>query len=247
MTVPQSILVTGASSGVGRSLVEHLKGRFHVIAAARRLDAMTARFGDDPNVECHGVDLADAAARTAFLDRLRTRHPYIPYVVNNAGVMLRRSFAELSAEDLNCSLALNAFAPMEILRALLPAMRRNGFGRAINLTSGAPFNCFPGFAAYSASKGALNALTLTAAKENADLDIKINLMSPGPVRTEMAPDAPMEPAACHPTVDHLLALPADGPTGHFFWLGRDLPVSPDFNGVHWLEGTASDRFPLVIR
>lgn len=143
-------------------------------------------------------------------------------------------------------MAVNAVAPHMILNALLPGMRRHGFGRVINLTSGAPFNCFPGFAAYSASKGALNALTITAAKENGDLDIKINLMSPGPVKSEMAPDAPMLPEACHPTADYLLSLPRDGASGRFFWLGRELPVSPDFDGVQWLAGTASDKFPLVI-
>ena len=246
MTIQQTVLITGASSGVGFSLVNHLRTRFHVIAIARRLEEMTKVFGSDPMVECSRVDVGSRQELEEFLARLLEQHGSIPYLINNAGIMTRRPLAELGVDDLERSMAVNAIAPYIILNALLPGMRNIGFGRVINLTSGAPFNCFPGFAAYSASKGALNALTVTAAKENADIDIKINLMSPGPVRSEMAPDAPMLPEACHSTVDYLLSLPRNGSTGRFFWLGRELPISPDFEGVQWLAGTASDRFPVVI-
>lgn len=246
MIVRKVILITGASSGVGCSLVGHLRDRFHVIAIARRLDRMRVNFSNDPRVECHQIDVGCREETEDFLANLVARYEVIPYLINNAGTMVRGTVVDLDAVDLERSFAVNAIAPYVILKALLPAMRAHGFGRVINLTSGAPFNCFPGFAAYSASKAALNALTVTAAKENADMDIKINLMSPGPVRSEMAPDAPMAPAACHPTVDHLLSLPVDGASGRFFWLGRELPLSPDLDGVQWLDGTASSKFPLVL-
>jgi hypothetical protein len=56
----------------------------------------------------------------------------------------------------------------------------------------------------------------------------------------------MEPSACHATVDHLLALGEEGPTGRFFWLGYELPLTPDLRGVQWLEGTASDEYKQVV-
>ena len=102
--------------------------------------------------------------------------------------------------------------------------------------SGVPLNCAPGYGAYSASKAALNVFTVSAARECASCNIKINLMSPGPVRSGMAPDAPLDPSVCHPTADYLLELGADGPTGRFFWLGREIPLFPDLSGVCWLEG-----------
>jgi NAD(P)-dependent dehydrogenase (short-subunit alcohol dehydrogenase family) len=108
------------------------------------------------------------------------------------------------------SLQVNAIAPLMLIQTVLPDMEERGFGRIINVTSGAPLNCFPEYAAYSSSKGTLNAITATAAREYEDQNIKINLMSPGPVRTEMAPEAPMEPSACHETVDHLLSLDKNG-------------------------------------
>jgi 3-oxoacyl-[acyl-carrier protein] reductase len=87
---------------------------------------------------------------------------------------------------------------------------------------------------------------VTAAREYADHDIKINLMSPGPVRSQMAPDAPMDPSVCHPTVDYLLGLDQGGPTGRFFWLGYEIPLFPDLEGIHWLEGRADPRFRSVL-
>jgi NAD(P)-dependent dehydrogenase (short-subunit alcohol dehydrogenase family) len=121
-------------------------------------------------------------------------------------------------------------------------MKRHNFGRIINVTSGAPLNCFPGYGAYSASKGALNAFTVTTALECASYNIRINLMSPGPVRTNMAPDAPMEPSVSHPTADYLLSLDQNGPTGRFFWLGYEIPLFPELEGIEWLEGRADARY-----
>ena len=246
MSIESRILLTGASSGVGRSLVHHLKDRFEVVAVARRLDRMRNEFGDDEMVHCHRLDLADSANLTDRLDDLTDRYRPIPYLINNAGVNLDARVEDLDDEAVTQSFRVNAFAPLTLMQKVLPEMKKRGFGRIINVTSGAPLNCFPEYAAYSASKGALNAFTVTAARENADANIKINLMSPGPVETEMAPEAPMEPSACHPTVDYLLNLDEDGPTGRFFWLGYQLPLFPDLDGVEWLGGEASDQYKQVV-
>jgi NAD(P)-dependent dehydrogenase (short-subunit alcohol dehydrogenase family) len=236
------VLITGASSGVGLSLVHHLAGRFHVLAAARRIGRLREEFGCDPDVSVFEMDLAEPASVTAVLDAMLAQHESITHLINNAGVMLRSSLADLDEAEMLRSLQVNALSPAMIMRRLLPEMQARGFGRVINMTSGAPLNCFPGFGAYSASKGALNALTVTAAREYAGQDIKINLMSPGPVRSEMAPDGPLDPAVCHPTADFLLSLGEDGPTGRFFWMGYEIPLFPDLSGIEWLEGRADERY-----
>ena len=242
MTADDVILVTGASSGVGLSLAHHLAGRYHVLAAARRIDRLREEFGRDPDVSVFEMDLAEPSSVVAALDAMLSRHEAIPYLVNNAGVMLRSSLAELDEAGLLRSLQVNALSPALIMRRLLAGMKARGFGRVINMTSGAPLNCFPEFGAYSASKGALNALTVTVARECAGQDIKINLMSPGPVRSEMAPEGPLDPAVCHPTADYLLSLGEDGPTGRFFWMGYEIPLFPDLSGIEWLEGRADERY-----
>jgi NAD(P)-dependent dehydrogenase (short-subunit alcohol dehydrogenase family) len=245
MTLP-TLLITGVSSGVGLSLVRHLSDRFHVIGLVRKLDAARESFKDLAHVSLYQVDVADQAALSACLDEVLSRHGSPSYLINNAGVNIAGSLEQLQRSDLELSLAVNFLAPALIMKRLLPAMKASNFGRIINITSGAPLNCFAGYAAYSASKAALNALTVTAAREHETLNIKINLMSPGPVRSNMAPNAPMDPSVCHPTVDYLLNLPADGPTGRFFWLGYEIPLAPDLEGVQWLEGKASDRFRKVL-
>ena len=242
MTADDVILVTGASSGVGLSLAHHLAGRYHVLAAARRIDRLREEFGRDPDVSVFEMDLAEPSSVVAALDAMLSRHEAIPYLVNNAGVMLRSSLAELDEAGLLRSLQVNALSPALIMRRLLAGMKARGFGRVINMTSGAPLNCFPEFGAYSASKGALNAFTVTAARECAEYNIKINLMSPGPVKTNMAPNGPLDPSVCHPTVDYLLSLDADGPTGRFFWLGYEIPLFPILEGIEWLEGRADERY-----
>jgi len=241
-----TVLVTGASSGVGRSLVDHLKESYTVIAAARRLEKMQAQFQDAPSVYCYALDVSDVDDVRNTLRSIRDAHGPVLHLINNAGVMHAEQIRQLDVDAFRYSMRVNATGPLRLMQGVLGDMIEHDYGRIINITSGAPLNCFPGYAAYSASKAALNALTVTAAREHEERNIRINLMSPGPVKTEMAPDAPMDPSVCHPTVDFLLTLDPGGPTGRFFWLGYEIPWAPDLDGVAWLEGTASDAYEKVI-
>jgi 3-oxoacyl-[acyl-carrier protein] reductase len=226
MSVERRLFITGASSGVGRSLVHYLKDRFEIVAVARRLERMKEEFGEDEAVSCYKLDLTGTTTLGPRLDEIIERHRPIPYLINNAGVRVSEPVEEVDGNAVRESFEVNAFAPLTLMQKMLPAMQTFNFGRIVNMTSVAPLTCKPNYAAYSASKSALNALTVTAARENADANIKINLMSPGPVQTEMAPDAPMAPSSCHSTVDYLLGLDEDGPTGQFFWLGTNVPLFP---------------------
>jgi len=240
------VLITGASSGVGSSLIDHLKESYTVIAAARRLEKMQEQFRDDPAVHCYALDVSDAEDVQSTLQTIRGAHGPVLHLINNAGVMHAEEVRQLDIDAFLYSLRVNAAGPLGLMQGVLEDMVEHDYGRIINITSGAPLNCFPGYAAYSASKAALNAVTITAAREHEERNIRINLMSPGPVKTEMAPDAPMDPSVCHPTVDFLLTLESDGPTGRFFWLGYEIPWAPDLDGVEWLKGTASDAYDKVI-
>jgi NAD(P)-dependent dehydrogenase (short-subunit alcohol dehydrogenase family) len=236
-TVP----VTGASSGVGRSVVSHLAGSFRVIAVARRGDRLEEAFGSDDDVVICSLDLLNLSAVRDFCKEVLEAGPVVSHIINNAGINRPGGVTALEQREWDESVIVNAFAPLTIMRSFLPDMRARGFGRIVDVTSGAPLNCFAGYGAYSGSKALLNALTVTAAREFEAEDIRINLMSPGPVRSEMAPRAPLDPSACHPTVDFLLTLPADGPTGRCFWLGHEVPLFPDLAGVDWLAGEANGK------
>jgi NAD(P)-dependent dehydrogenase (short-subunit alcohol dehydrogenase family) len=240
------MLITGTTSGVGLSLANHFAGRFKVIAVGRKEEKLTALFGGNPNVATWRVDLSDPEAVVRAADGILDRFGPIAYLINNAGVNIKGACDQISHEQFLYSQRVNVVAPLIILQKLLPGMKARNFGRVIHITSGAPFNCFPEYSAYSASKASLNALTVTAAHECSQFNIKINLMSPGPVRSNMAPEAPMEPSVCHPTADYLMSLDPDGPTGRFFWLGYEIPLFPDLEGIHWLEGKADERFKRVF-
>lgn len=240
------VLITGVSSGVGLSLARHLAERFRVIGVARQLELAAERLADVPNVTLHRADLRYPEQVDSVLAEIEAQHGHPSRVVNNAGVNLPAKLEELDLENMQASLAVNCLAPLLVMKRLLPRMAADGFGRVINVTSGAPLNCFPGYASYSASKGALNAVSLTAANEYRDANVKVNLMSPGPVRSNMAPTAPMDPSACHPTVDYLLSDDPELPTGGFFWLGYELPLRPDLSGVDWLGGKAEGSYRKVV-
>ena len=139
-------------------------------------------------------------------------------LVNNAGVLNEGPFDSISMEKFDESLRVNTVAPYELIRSIIPNMKKNKYGRIVNLSSGwgsfddglsGPFS-------YSFSKAALNALTLTIAKDLPS-SIKINSMCPGWVRTRMGgmmASRSVEEGAV--TAIWLANLDNEGPTGGFF-------------------------------
>lgn len=227
-------------------MARHLASRYRVIGVARQLEVAREELSGAGVTALLHADLSQPSSLEACLDQVFREFGAPLSVINNAGVNLPGRLESLEDDDLATSLQVNFVAPVTIMRRVLPHMSKDGFGRIINITSGAPLNCFPGYTSYSASKGALNAATVTTAREHVDTNIRINLMSPGPVRSNMAPNAPMDPSACHPTVDYLLNSDPGLETGGFFWLGRQIPLFPDLDGIKWLEGEAPERFRRVV-
>jgi NAD(P)-dependent dehydrogenase (short-subunit alcohol dehydrogenase family) len=139
-------------------------------------------------------------------------------LVNNAGVLEPGSLVEMDDEKLAYSLQVNFLAPLQLIRELVPGMSTRGYGRIVNVSSG--WGSFAeglsGPAAYSISKAALNALTLSLAKD-VPQNLKLNSMCPGWVRTRMGGEAaPRTPEEAADTAIWLATLPDDGPTGGFY-------------------------------
>jgi short-subunit dehydrogenase len=243
----KKILITGASSGVGRSLANlFYKKGFELILISRRIEFAAEDFHGSPNVTAYSIDLGDAGTATEKLNEVLNVHGYIPYAINNAGVLVTGTLDQVSWQNFEKAININARMPLFIMQKLLPEMRKNNFGRIINITSGAPLNCFPNVGVYSGSKALLNATTVTMARENSEFNIKINLMSPGPVRSEMSPNAELLPDICHPTVEYLINAPAASNTGKFYWLGYEVPLFPDLEGVQWLKGIGNEKLTKIL-
>lgn len=198
--------VTGAARGIGRgaalflaergcNLILHGRTAEHckdVLAEAKAL-----------GVEAHAVgaefsDLAQVEAMLAEIDALGVR---VDIVLNNAGIQVayRTEYLKTPAEDYEKSFRINTIAPMMIMYHFLPLMEKNGFGRIVNTTSGIRLE--PEQAGYSASKAALDKVTMDLASKYDGTDVCINITDPGWCRTDLGgPNAPNAPESSLPGV-----------------------------------------------
>ena len=174
----RSILITGASKGIGFAAAEHLaKQGWHVIGTARR--APEKEFPGD-FVE---IDLADEAATDKLAADLAGRGNVVG-IVNNVGLTAHEKFGEVAWSDFARLQDLNLRPALALTQAILPNMRAQGFGRIINVTSlvtrGLAWRT-----SYAAAKSALESLTRSMAIELAPERITANAIAPGPVETEL--------------------------------------------------------------
>lgn len=222
------LLITGASSGIGASLVRRLAGDYDlVIAAARRVDRMREEYADLPSVVPEYLDVSKPDELTAFAKNLVEEHGIVPYVISCAGAWNPKPFLEVGNEEFSYGWRVDALAHAILLRELVPAMREHDLGRIAVFSGSATLVPSGGWSVQYGAIMACNGYTVAAALENHDRNIKINLTAPGSANTEMYPGA-LPPTACHPTVEWLLNLDESGPTGRFFWLGREIPMFPGF-------------------
>ena len=192
-------LITGASRGIGRlaalflakhgcNLVLHGRTIGHCQGVLEKVKAL--------GVEARAVEaeLSDFSAIEDMLAQIDRQGTQIDIVLNNAGVQVayRESFLETPMSDYEQSFLVNTMAPMLICYHYLPQMVERGFGRIVNTTSGIQFE--PQQAGYSASKAALNKVTIDLGTKYEGTDVLINLTDPGWCRTDLggaqAPNAP---------------------------------------------------------
>lgn len=158
-----TVLITGASSGIGEATAYAAADRgAHVLLVARRAEELTrvsaevvARGG---RASAYPLDLTDGDAVDALVEQLLDQHGAIDYLVNNAGRSIRRSL-ELSHDrfhDFERMMAVNFFGPVRLTMGLLPAMREQRFGHVVNIVTWGNQIKAPKFAAYIASKTALD-------------------------------------------------------------------------------------------
>jgi NAD(P)-dependent dehydrogenase (short-subunit alcohol dehydrogenase family) len=224
-----TILITGASAGIGRATALALcqDPEVQVLAVARRearLQELAREAGDQ--LHYFAADLADATATPALINWAAAFGP-IDGLINNAGLLINRPFAELTDEDWQTLFHINVLAPARLVRELLPHFNPAG-AHVVNVGSmgGYPGSSkFPGLAAYSATKGALSTLTECLAEELQDRNIRVNCLALGAVQTEMLAQA--FPGFQAPLQDHEMGefFAYFVRQGHRFFNGKVLPVS----------------------
>lgn len=189
-----TVLITGATSGLGRYVAFELVRSGHVVLAHGRDRGRTERLVDELRTEgeAHGfvADLASLAQVRELGDQVARAHPELDVLINNAGVGggPRGSGRELSADGHELCLAVNYLAPVALTRALLPVLRGNAPARIVNVGSAGqePLDFddpeltrgYSGFSAYCRSKFALAAHTFTLAEELAGTGVAVNVLHP---------------------------------------------------------------------
>ncbi|MFC5183440.1 oxidoreductase [Actinomadura harenae] len=181
-------LITGATSGFGRALAEAaLAAGDVVVAAARRPGALDDLVAAHPDrVRAVALDVTDQAAISAAVAEAVLWHGRVDVLVNNAGRGLVGAVEETSDRELREQMELHFFGPAALVRAVLPHMRRRGTGAIVQMSSMGGRMSFPGVGAYSASKHALEGLTLALAGEVAGFGVRTLIVEPGSFRTSFA-------------------------------------------------------------
>lgn len=169
-----------------------------------------------------GADVTDLESVRSLCARARDALGSVDVLVNNAGIASRHAITRVTDDEWFESLAVNLTGPMYLIRELVPGMKRNAWGRILNVTSTAGTDGVAGFSAYGAAKGGIVALTYTLARELARFGIRVNALSPAAL-TDMLQQLPpelLDPMieAGLPTVDDCAAaalelLGEDAPTG----------------------------------
>lgn len=180
----RTVLVTGASSGIGRAAAETLKARGWDVFATARSDADLERLQTELGVTPVHLELADPASIAACARSVLEATDGLLYgLFNNAAYGQPGAVEDLAAEHLRRQLEVNVVGTHDLTRAIIPAMRRAGRGRIVSCSSVLGFIAGPYRGAYCASKFALEGLTDAMRLELAGTGIKVSLIQPGPIRT----------------------------------------------------------------
>lgn len=180
--------ITGCSTGLGRDLAEVLLEQgYRVVATARKLDSikdLAERFPENARVA--SLDVNDRDQISAAVEKAIEEFGRIDVLVNNAGYGLLGAIEEPSTDQIRAQFDTNVFGAVDVMRAVLPQMRRQKSGHVLNMSSVAGFIASGSAGYYAATKFALEALSEALAQEAADHGIRVTIVEPGPFRTDFA-------------------------------------------------------------
>jgi NAD(P)-dependent dehydrogenase (short-subunit alcohol dehydrogenase family) len=184
-------LVTGASRGIGHATARALaKAGAHIIAVARtqggleELDDEIRKDGGTATLVPLSLTDFDGIARLGAA--LHERHGKIDILVGNAAVASTSSpLGHIELKAWTDMMAINVTANFQLIRCMEPLLKQSDAGRAVFLTSGAASKALAYWGPYAASKAALDTLVRVWANETASTNLRVNLFSPGPIRTRM--------------------------------------------------------------
>ena len=179
----KTIIITGASSGIGRETVKYFSQKGWNVAATMRNPSTETELTKLPNVTLYTLDVTSNESINIAIEQIWTKYKKVDVVVNNAGYGLIGTFEGATDEQIQNQFNTNVFGLMRVTRAALPHLRLQGFGRIINISSIAGIISLPLYSLYNASKFAIEGFTESLHYELKQFNIKVKLIEPGPIDT----------------------------------------------------------------
>jgi NAD(P)-dependent dehydrogenase (short-subunit alcohol dehydrogenase family) len=177
-TAQKAVLVTGASTGIGRNIAERLAAEGHFVFAGARKDKDLKALNQIDNIQGVRLDVTVQADIDAAVEMVKASERELYGIVNNAGVMIMGLLAELDESDLDFVFDVNVYGPYRIIKAFAPMIIESK-GRITNISSLAGIASGPTYGAYSMSKHALEAFTDSLAMEMETVGVRVSAIAPG--------------------------------------------------------------------
>lgn len=187
----KTVVIVGASRGIGKALVENFAQRkgFKVVALSRNLNKMKADFSSFSNVTSFEFDLETAVKKQ--VEKIFLAIGEVDFLINNAGFLVNKPFGEITSQEILKSFQINMFGVFETVQAIIPFLNPDN-SHIVNISSMGGFQGsmkFAGLSAYSTSKAALCSFTELFSEEYKNTSIAMNCICLGAVQTEMLEEA----------------------------------------------------------
>lgn len=185
---PKAVLVTGASTGIGRAITERLAADGYLVYAGARKDADLAQLDAIENVQAIRLDVTRADEIAAAVETVTKAGRGLYGLVNNAGVAVAGPFADLKEEDFDFVMEVNAYGPYRITKAFAPLIVESK-GRITTIGSISGILSSKDLGVYSMSKHAVEAYTDSLAGQMEPLGVKVSVIEPGNYNTQIGASA----------------------------------------------------------
>ena len=192
----KTAVITGAARGIGKEIAVQLAeaGAAVVLVDIRHADEIARKLQDSgaKALALH-IDITDYDAVRHAVDEIVAWNNGIDILVNNAGIIARGNITELTVETWLKVMDVNLNGTFYLCKAILPFMIEKRYGRIVNVTSiAAKTGDITAAAAYGTSKGAVNTLTRSLARQMAEFGITVNAVAPHAIETDMSAEGPLE-------------------------------------------------------
>jgi short-subunit dehydrogenase len=182
-SISKTVLITGCSTGIGRSTAERLARNGHTVyATARRLDSI----GDLAQHGCKllALDVCEETSMRAAVDTIEREHGAVGVLINNAGYGSEGPVEEVAMSEVRRQFETNVFGLLRLTQLVLPGMRRQRWGKIVNLSSMGGRMTLPGGGIYHATKYAIEAMSDALRFEVRGFGVDVIIIEPGAIKTE---------------------------------------------------------------